>query len=75
MLTCDHGSWVLGALEASTRAVSEVLQCSYAGKKAGAFEEAYGRPEGWSPEMMHVQRLLGMFGAVGEVPTVGVVAS
>lgn len=52
-----------------------MLQCSYAGKKAGAFEDAYGRPEGWTADMLHVQRLLGMFGAVGEVPPVGAVGA
>lgn len=62
--------WVVGALEASIRAVDEVLRSSYSTQEAQTFEDTYGLPEGWTEELLHTQLILGTKCAFGEYPPV-----
>ena len=61
-------SWVVGALEASIRAVNEILRSSCPTKDAVEFENTYGLPEGWTKDMLLTQRTLGAGCAFGEDP-------
>ncbi|KIP05274.1 hypothetical protein PHLGIDRAFT_128999 [Phlebiopsis gigantea 11061_1 CR5-6] len=63
-------AWVVGALEASIRAVDEVLRSSYSTQEAQTFEDTYGLPEGWTEELLHTQLILGTKCAFGEYPPV-----
>lgn len=47
--------------------MDEILRCSYTDKVA-AFEQEFGLPEGWTEDLMYVQRVLGVLGALGEYP-------
>ena len=72
-LTFARPRWVLGALEASTRAVEEIQKVSYWHKekekeKTKKFQEDYGIPEGFTDALMFMQILLGAFCALGEFP-------
>ena len=61
-------SWVIGAIEASHRAVWQIVSSSYPHHVA-KFQAEHGLPEGWTEKLLHLQRVLGATCALGEFPS------